>query len=142
MRIQTFWQKNIFFALALCLLANGLLPFLQSSHFLSSANAKAAASDAQLICTGNGLKWISKTTYAQTGQLKFIKAPETESTKIDLEQSCPLVILSDNPTDGRLLDAIAFKQLDYFALVYRAFDAANLTSYYNSGYTSRAPPIG
>jgi hypothetical protein len=95
--------------------------------------------DRVLICTGSTYKWISLSTFEQTGKVEFVDAPENAPTSLK-EIKCSYAYLADPNSDSLWvttqtnlnLPVVSNLSIDYFGAIFAT--ARHTLS------LSRAPP--
>ncbi|MGJ8693059.1 MAG: hypothetical protein ACSHW0_11325 [Thalassotalea sp.] len=136
--LTTYKKYCLLFIILFCHITAGLSPAFANSHNFASALVNE---DYAPICNGSGtIKWISLSSYYQTGKITFVTAPTTElneQVQISDCSTCTLFNSTDQENDN-LLSTIA----KVIAFNYQA-PYANLNPKHNSTTAkanSRAPP--
>lgn len=117
-------RQYITISVLVALLFNSIGSLFAASMMLNNAQ-QYADEDRILICTGSVYKWISLSSFEETGQLEFVEAPSNAPANLQ-EVKCSFAYLADPNTDDSwpqstkvLEDAINNNQtIAYFNAVY------------------------
>lgn len=103
-RFKATKYKVILASMVLALLFNSVGTLFAASSLLNQAKS-FANQDVELICTGSSFKWMSISVYQQTGEIKYVDAPENAPSGFD-NIKCSYSYLNDNHSDQTLLGDI------------------------------------
>ena len=91
-------RQYITISVLVALLFNSIGSLFAASMMLNNAQ-QYADEDRILICTGSVYKWISLSSFEETGQLEFVEAPSNAPANLQ-EVKCSFPYLADpNPDD-------------------------------------------
>ncbi len=134
------WLTHFAQMFLLCALLFNATGALFASNSIINQAQTFANDDAVLICTGHEFKWISLSTFEQTGTLEFIQPPEDAPTNAH-GIKCTFAYLADCHNDKAL---VATNVVSVAPLTQNSLFLPNLSFVKTHPYTlasTRAPPI-